>query len=310
MRTAFIQALTRLAAGDDRIVLLTADLGYQVMEEFAESFPHRFFNVGVAEQNMLGLATGLAACGFVPYVYSIVPFAVIRPLEFIRMGALAHHLPVRIVGVGGGVAYGYNGLSHFGLEDLGIMRGQPGMTVLAPADGHQAEASLAATVDLPGPVYFRLGKDERDEVPGLHGRFTLGRAETVRSGNDVLLVSTGAIAKTATAVADRLSGEGIECTVMVASCLQPSPVEDLAMALGRFRLAFTVESHYVANGLGSLVAEVSAAHGFACRLIRCGIDALPIGEVGRQSFLEDRYGISEDKLVERVGAEFRRTPAS
>src|SRR6267378_8244792 len=142
MRAAFANTLAELAARDPRILLLTADLGYKALEPFADKFPDRFINVGVAEQNMVGLATGLAEAGFIPFVYSIVTFAVLRPYEFIRNGPVLHRLPVRIVGVGGGVEYGLNGLSHYGLEDIAVMRAQPGVTVIAPSDHQQARTAM------------------------------------------------------------------------------------------------------------------------------------------------------------------------
>ncbi len=151
VRATFIRTLVELAEEDERIVLLTGDLGFTVVEPFAERFPDRFFNVGVAEQNMVGVATGLAEAGFVPFVYSIATFATLRPYEFIRNGPVLHRLPVRIVGVGGGLEYGLNGLTHYALEDIAVMRAQPGMTVLAPADFEQARTALRETKAVPGP---------------------------------------------------------------------------------------------------------------------------------------------------------------
>jgi transketolase len=145
VRATFIRTLVELAEEDERIVLLTGDLGFTVVEPFAERFPDRFFNVGVAEQNMVGVATGLAEAGFVPFAYSIATFATLRSYEFVRNGPVLHHLPVRIVGVGGGLEYGMNGLTHYALEDIAVMRTQPGMTVLAPADFQQARTALAET---------------------------------------------------------------------------------------------------------------------------------------------------------------------
>src|SRR5580765_3495660 len=144
MRREFASTLTAAAERDERIVLLTGDLGFMVLEPFTERFPDRFFNVGVAEQNMVGVATGLAEAGYVPYVYSIATFASLRPYEFIRNGPVHQQLPVRVVGVGGGFDYGTNGPSHHALEDLAVMRAQPGLTVLAPADFAQARAALLA----------------------------------------------------------------------------------------------------------------------------------------------------------------------
>ena len=147
MRATFIRTLVELAEEDKRIVLLTGDLGFTVVEPFAERFPDRFFNVGVAEQNMIGVATGLAEAGFVPFAYSIATFATLRSYEFVRNGPVLHRLPVRIVGVGGGLEYGMNGLTHYALEDIAVMRTQPGMTVLAPADFQQARTALCASQD-------------------------------------------------------------------------------------------------------------------------------------------------------------------
>ena len=157
MRGTFITGLVDLAAADERIVLLTGDLGYTVIEPFADRFPERFFNVGVAEQNMIGVATGLAEAGFIPFAYSIATFASLRAYEFIRNGPVAHHLPVRIVGVGGGFEYGSAGFTHHALEDLAVMRVLPEMTVIAPADARQAgKACVGASLPRLSRVISRL----------------------------------------------------------------------------------------------------------------------------------------------------------
>jgi transketolase len=297
MRRAFVETLVELAEDDPRIVLLTADLGFTVVEPFAEQFPERFFNVGVAEQNMVGTATGLAEAGYVPYVYSIATFATLRPYEFIRNGPVHQQLPVRIVGVGGGFDYGTNGPSHHALEDLAVMRSQPGLAVLAPADFEQARAALREAHTLPGPVYFRLGKDDSARIDGLDGRFRLGRAEAIGGGADVLLVSTGSIARNAVAAAEALAGEGIEATVLVAASISPPPMDDLAEALERFDAAVTVEAHYVDGGLGSLVCEVAAERAVGCRVVRCGVRELEPGRSGSEAYLNEVHGLSVAKLV-------------
>src|SRR5204863_5693681 len=196
--------LVELAAADRRIILLTGDLGCMALEPFMERFPERFVNVGVAEQNMVGIATGLAEAGFVPFVYSIVTFATLRPYEFVRNGPVWHRLPVRIVGVGGGFEYGPQGLSHHGLEDVAVMRVQPGMTVVAPADHEQMASALRATWNAAGPVYYRIGKDDKTVVPGLGARFRPGHVEIVNDGTDVALVAMGSVATGAGAAAQCL----------------------------------------------------------------------------------------------------------
>ena len=291
MRTAFVQALVDLADRDPAIVLLTGDLGYTVLEPFSERFPDRFFNVGVAEQNMLGLATGLAANGFKPYAYSIATFASMRPYEFLRNGAVLHQLPVRVVGIGSGVDYGHNGITHYALEDVAIMRVQPDLAVVAPCDPQQTRAAIVATADLPGPAYLRLGKDSTP-VPGLDGRFRLGRAELIGDGTDLAIVTYGGIATEAVEAARLLADQGVGATVAVVACLAPAPVDDLAALLDTVPLAVTLESHYVVGGVGSLVAEVVADHGLGCRVVRLGMRDIPRGTTGEAPYLLDRNGLS------------------
>lgn len=300
MRAAFLRTLGDLAARDPRIVLLTGDLGFSVIETYADRWPDRFVNVGVAEQNMVGIATGLAEAGFLPFVYSIATFATLRPYEFIRNGPVSHGLPVRIVGVGGGFEYGTAGFTHHGLEDIAVMRVLPGMTVIAPADSAQAEAALTATWDLPGPIYFRLGKQEDDQVPGLAGAFRMGRIEQVHTGDDVAIVTTGAIACEAARAVNTLDAEGIAVTLLVVSTISPAPRKDLLEALSKVRLAVTVEAHSVIGGLGSLVAEVIAENAVPCRLVRIGVDAIPDGISGSEAYLNDRHGLSSSQIATRV----------
>lgn len=297
MRAAFVATITELAARDERILLLTGDLGFMALEPFSNRFPQRFFNVGVAEQNMVGLATGLAEAGYLPFVYSIAPFVALRPYEFIRNGPILHQLPVRIVGIGGGFEYGSAGPSHFCLEDVGVMRAQPGITVITPADSHQTRTALIATYDLSGPVYYRLGKDDKATVPGLDGRFALGQAEILGDGRDMLLIAMGSSALEATAAADELAGSGVSCTVLVVGSVQPAPLAMLSEVLGRFPVVVTIESHYANGGVGSLVAEVIAEGGHRCRLIRCAVKERASGIAGSQAYLAHRYGISRHEIV-------------
>jgi transketolase len=306
MRKAFVETLTELAARDPRILLLTADLGYLALEPFADAYPARFFNMGVAEQNMVGVATGLAEAGFIPFVYSITPFAVLRPYEFIRNGPIQHRLPVRIVGVGGGVEYGTNGLSHYGLEDVAVMRAQPGITVIAPADGQQARKAVAATWNLPGPIYYRLGKDDKAIVPGLDGRFELGKVQCLREGSDILLIAMGSVATEAAAAAAELTAREVSCSLAIVATVSPAPTDELAGLLARHPVALTVEAHYRVGGVGSLVAEVIAERDLRCHLVRCGVGSLPNGITGSQRYLHQLYGISAEKLVETAMAAVRR----
>lgn len=298
MRAAFARTVTELAGRDPRVLLLTGDLGYMALEPFSDRFPSRFFNVGVAEQNMVGLATGLAESGFIPFVYSIATFASLRPYEFIRNGPIYHQLPVRIVGVGGGFEYGPAGPTHYGLEDIGVMRVQPGITVVSPADHEQTRTALLKTWDLPGPVYYRIGKDDKTTVPGLGGEFELGRAQLIRRGGDILIVAMGSIASEAAGAAEALSRRGVEASLLIVASLNPPPAEDLTQALSGFSVALTVEAHYVVGGVGSLVCEVVAERNISCRIVRCGVRKTPAPATGSQAYLHGVHGLGSVSLVD------------
>ena len=300
MRTTFIKTLTSIAEKDSRIVLLTGDLGYLVVDDFAEKYPDRFYNIGVAEQNMAGIATGLAEAGFIPFIYSIATFASLRAYEFIRNGAIMHRFPVRIVGVGGGFEYGYNGPTHYGIEDIGVMRIQPGITTVVPADFQQTKSALEATYSLPGPVYYRLGKDEKTVIPGLDGNFEIEKVNTCYSGKDILLIATGGITSEAVKTAALLEEKGYSVNLAVVSCYNPSPVEDLAVNLQKFRFAVSIEEHFINGGLGSFTAEIIAERGLDCRLLRCGLEAFPDGRTGSYGFMKDHHGLSAEKLAKRI----------
>ncbi len=307
MRKAFVRSLVDLAEADPGIVLLTGDLGFMALEPFAERFPDRFFNVGVAEQNMIGLATGLADGGFRPYCYSIATFAALRGYEFLRNGPVAHGLPVRVVGVGGGFEYGSAGPTHHGVDDVGVMRVQPGLCVVSPADAAQTASAVAATSDLPGPVYLRIGKDDRREVPGLDGRFELGRTQQVRRGDDGVVFTMGSVSTDVVRAADALGAGGVSPAVEVVASVSPPPTDDIVAALERAGgVAVTVEAHSVVGGLGSLVAETAAVHGIPCRLTRCGVDDWYRTPGGSEQYLHDVHGIAMDAIVATVGAAVER----
>lgn len=300
MRRIFIRTLMDLSEGNSRILLLTGDLGYSVLEPFRDTFPGRFFNVGVAEQNMVGLATGLAEAGFIPFIYSIATFAVLRPYEFIRNGPILQRLPVRIVGTGGGFDYAEAGHTHYALEDVGVMRLQPGITIVIPADCNQARLALLSTWNLAGPVYYRLGKNYQTVIPELGGRFALGRAEMIRKGESLLFISVGSITTEVMAAAGILAAQGVECAVMVVSSFNPAPVEDLVQALAHYRLAVTVEAHYSSGALGSLVSEVVAERNLPCRIVKCGVRTNPTGVIGSERYLRHAEGLSSERLVETI----------
>ena len=300
MRRTFVDVLCQLAAEDDRIALITGDLGYMALEPFRDRFPERFLNAGVAEQNMLGVATGLAEAGFRPYVYSIAPFASLRPFEFIRNGPVAHRLPVRIVGMGMGFDYGHSGFTHYAVEDIGSLRTLLGLTIVVPADSAQAAAALRDTRDVPGPVYYSLSKDQSDPLPPLHGRFALGEVQRVREGRDVALVAMGGISLEVVAAAEELSSRGVEAAVLVVSNFSPDPANSLAAALAGVRQAVTVEEQTSSGGLGAFAASVIACHGLQCRLEMIAVAAPPDGTSGKRAERWRKHGLDRSAIVRRA----------
>jgi transketolase len=307
MRKAFVTALAALADRDPRVLLLTGDLGFMAVEPFAERHPDRFVNVGVAEQNMVGMATGLAEAGYVPFVYSIATFAALRSYEFIRNGPVLHNLPVRIVGVGPGLDYGPNGITHWALEDVAVLRPLPGLAVIAPADDPQTVSAVDATAGLSGPAYLRLAR-MGPAIAGLDGRFGFGRAHVLGDGADVALVALGNMASTAVETQALLGANGIAARVVIVSCVRPAPTHDLVQALLDVPLALSIESHYVDGGVGSLTAEVVAENGLATRLVRAGVRRSPGGETGSAEFLHDRHGLSARALAGQVLDQLARVP--
>jgi len=298
LRKAFIDALTCIAAEDERVILLTGDLGYMVMEPFRARFPNRFINVGVAEQNMIGLATGLAEAGLRPYTYSIATFAALRPFEFIRNGPVLHHLPVRMVGMGMGFEYGHGGPSHYALEDVGALRTMPGLTIVIPADGAQTTSALRQTRNLDGPVYYSLGKDDRTFVPGLEGRFELGRVQVVgNAGRDIAIVTMGSIAQEVVAAAADLEAQGVHATVIVVSNFNPDPAEHLVELLSGFRHAISVEAQTISGGLAACVGMQIASHGLACRLHPLAVCASPDGTTGSPADRWRKYSLDRTSIA-------------
>jgi transketolase len=297
MRTAFVQTLADIAEKDARIVFLTGDLGFMAVEPFKDRFPSRYFNVGVAEQNLVGLATGLAGEGFIPFVYSIATFMSMRPYEFIRNGPVLHNLPVRVVGVGGGFEYGTAGSTHHALEDIGIMRLQRNLRVISPADKDQAANALRSSWDLPQPIYYRIGKDDKRVVEGLDGRFSLGKIERLTRGSDLAVLAVGSVSFQAAEAVELMGSKGVAASFFVVSDMSNETADAIAETLSGFSLAVTVEAHSLAGGLGSLVAEAIADHGLRCRLVRCGVSQPLSPRSGSEAYLLDAHGLTPEEIA-------------
>lgn len=297
MRNAFVEALVAAAEADPRIWLLTGDLGYSVLEPFAERFPDRFLNVGVAEQNMVGVAAGLAMAGKVVFTYSIANFPTLRCLEQLRNDVGYHDLPVIAVAVGGGLAYGSLGYSHHAVEDLAILRSLPNFAVVAPGDPHETRAAVQALVARGGPGYLRLGKGGEAAVHDAVPRIAPGQALTVREGGDLSLVSTGTTLPLALRAAEALAERGIEAEVLslpFVAPLSPEAVASLGRRTGRL---VSVEEHGP-GGLGGALAEALCAAGSPVRLVPVTLQGGVCAVAGSPDYLRERQGLTVERIVE------------
>ncbi len=304
MRDIFIARLTELAEQDDRIVLITGDLGFGVLDVFRNRCPRQFINAGVAEQNMTGLATGLALDGHVVFTYSIANFAFMRCLEQIRNDAAYHDCNVNVIAVGGGFSYGALGVSHHATEDLAIMRCLPGVKVFSPGDDFEAAETALAMRDLPGVGYVRLDRKGAAAVAGQSPDFVVGRARVLRDGFDVTLVSTGSILMEVLAAADHLNEAGISCRVLSMHTVKPLDRESLLKAAQETAAVFTIEEHSVEGGLGGAAAETLLEAGTIPRCFhRIGLRVGFSSIVGSQSYLRRRYGLDALAIRDTVLAQ-------
>ena len=303
MRTAFIRALTDLAAADDRITLLVGDLGYSVVEEFAARFPTQYLNVGVAEQNMAGVAAGLALAGRVVFTYSIGNFPTLRCLEQVRNDICYHSLNVKLVAVGGGFAYGALGASHHATEDLAVARVLPNMTVVAPGDPIEAGLATSALAARPGPGYLRLGKAGEPVVHSQPPPFALGRAIVVRDGRACTIIATGGMLPIAVEAADTLHRQnGVDARVVSMHTLKPLDVDAVKAAALDTSAIITIEEHSEIGGLGSAVADVLAQLDRHPRFKPIALASSFSAAVGDQRYLRERAGLSVSATVRTIAA--------
>ncbi len=299
MRTRFIETLCRLAAQDERIWLVCGDLGYSVLEVFRDRFPNRYLNAGVAEQNMTTMAAGLAHSGKIVYTYSIANFPVMRCLEQIRNDVCYHNLPVKVVAVGGGLAYGTQGYSHHGVEDLAVTRVLPNMTVFAPGDPWEAECVTEAAANIPGPCYIRLGKAGEPNVHNCRPNFEIGKILTVKNGTDITLLSTGGMLVTALTCASLLEDKGISAQVLSSPSLQPFDIDSMHNIGMSTKHIATLEEH-AEGGLATIVAEQIAFENLDIKLIPFRLQRNPTTVAGSQEHLRSLHSLSPERIVSRI----------
>lgn len=301
MRNAFAAEVTRLAAEDPRIVLLSGDIGNRLFDKFKATAEARFFNCGVAEANMIGVAAGLAMSGMRPIAYTITPFITTRVLEQIRIDLCYHDVPAIVVGVGGGLSYASLGPTHHACEDIAFLRALPGMTVLCPADPIEVRACLLAALEHDGPVYIRLGKRGEKEIHESLPRFRVGGSHCLREGRDLCILSVGNITPEVLEAAELLHEKGINAEVVSCYSAKPLDGELLARAFSRFPLVATVEEHSLVGGVGAAVAEwLADTPGPHARLVRFGTPDRFLKEAGEQEYARKKFGLTGHQIAERL----------
>lgn len=302
MRNAFAAELTKLGDEDSRIVMLSGDIGNRLFDTFKARHPARFFNCGVAEANMMGVAAGLGMNGLRPVAYTIAPFVTTRCLEQIRTDVCYHEAPVTIVAVGAGLSYAGLGPTHHSCEDISFLRSIPNMVVVCPGDAHEVRGALRAAMRQHKPVYIRLGKKGEPLVhPGPIADFEIGKAITISDGDDVCLLSTGTMLPEAVDAARRLREGGISAQVVSFHTVKPLDETRLRDAFARFRLVVTIEEHSLIGGFGAAVAEwlVDARIG-AANILRIGTPDAFFKKSGEQAYAREMLGLTGDQIAGKI----------
>lgn len=308
MRDTVIRTLIELGKEDKDVELITGDLGFGVLKSFWETLPNQFINAGIAEQNMTGVAAGMALEGKKVFTYSIGNFPTLRCLEQIRNDCAYHNANVNVICVGGGYVYGSLGMSHHATEDIAILRALPDVTVICPGDPVEASLAVKKIAQTDGTCYLRLGRGGEQNVNTVIKEFEIGKAYKLRDAKDlnrkVAVFSTGAILEETSKACDMLEKQGVAVEQYSFPTVKPidrAVIEDCA---DRFDNIFTVEEHNIIGGFGGAVAEVLAECGGKAKLHRIGIDDFYCIEVGSQAYLREQVGINAEGIVRKVKGVF------
>ena len=297
MRRTSLNCVYELAQKDERVLFIGSDLGPGVLDDFKKNIPERFFMEGIAEQHIIGMTAGLAFDGFIPYVNTIAVFLTRRCFEQLAMDLCFHDLPVRLIGNGGCLVYAPLGSTHQAIEDIGILRTLPNMTIVAPCDANEMKRLMDASLDWPHPLYIRLAKggDPRISKPELG--FEIGKGIHLRPGNNVLFVTTGITTQRAMTAAQSLGDENIDCGVFHMHTIKPFDNEGLMQVAKSAELVITIEEHMLNGGLGSAVLESFSDHGMIKRVVRLGIPDVFAKQYGSQDILMARFGLDPENIL-------------
>ena|SRR3989338_1744655 len=300
MRTAFVEEITKLAEKDKNVWLLTGDLGFSVFDDFQKKFPKQYLNVGVAEQDLISIAAGLAMSGKKVFAYSISTFVTMRPLEQIRNDLCYQDLPVYLIGGGSTFSYSTFGCTHFPLEDLGLMRILPNMAVAAPGDPLEVRALIRDVYKRNSPAYIRIAKKGEPVVHNKDDKIILGKAFKMIDGRDVAILVCGRQLPNALTAASILREQGIKCRVLSFHTMKPLDKAAIINAAKETKGLITIEEHFKNGGLGTAVAETLAREGLSVPLVNIGIDdEFPKGSGSQEYFLK-KYGLTPEGILGAV----------
>jgi transketolase len=302
MRNTTVRTLTELASAGVDLHLLTGDLGFKVLDPFREVHPTRFTNAGVSEANMISVASGMALSGCLPVCYSMVPFLFMRAFEQVRLDVVAHRLSVTLVGVGAGLSYGHEGVSHHAIEDLAMARALPGLRVLVPGDPVETRAAVKLALTGTGPTFIRLG---RTGDPVLHGNeiLDLSRPLVLRDvASPVVVMATGHILAAVLEASDLLAARGAPVRVFSIPMIKPFPAEEVRAIARSASAVFTVEEHSIVGGIGTEVAEILLAQRFPGRFVKIGLPDEYCDTHGSPEWLRQHYGLDAPSIARRISA--------
>lgn len=300
-RAAYGKALVKLADQNPRLLVLDADLSSATMTNgFAKAYPERFFNMGIAESDMVGVAAGMAACGKIPFVNSFAIFSAGRAWEQVRNSVAYPHLNVKVIGSHGGLSVGEDGATHQCVEDFALMRVISGMTVLCPCDGNEMEVAVAALLEYDGPAYMRLGRlpveTVTDTIPGYH--FTIGKGVQLTDGSDVTIVAVGMMVQEALKAAALLKDQGISARVIDMHTIKPLDEALLLQAAKETGCIVTSEEHNILSGLGAAVAEYLSGT-YPVPVVRHGVEDI-FGRSGKAPLVMKAYGLTPEGIAEKA----------
>lgn len=306
MRTAFIDGLQEIMEMRDDIVVITADMGFSVFEEIQRKYPKRFINTGVTEQSTIGVAAGIALSGYKVYVYAQAPFITMRCFEQVRLDIAYNKLNVTLVGAASGFYSNQLGVSHFSVEDIGLMRMLPGMTIFNPGDPQEAKWATYAALKIPGPSYIRLTKAGSSVVHEKKISIKIGEGILLREESKNAIFVSGSLLPVANECQDYLKKKGIHCALYSFPSVKPLNKDSLGKLLKKYTHIFTVEDHTVIGGFGSSIAEYGAEIQSA-KVHRIGVQDIFTSVTGTVEYLLDRNGLSSQKIIESIEKVLRKT---